>query len=159
VESWLFPGIDYRHVILTVPEQLRGYFETSPRRLSELVKAGVETLKVVMSRAVGRELQIGAVAVVQTAGRASNYNPHPHLMVTGGGIDEAGKWQEVKTVSYDFLHREWQRQLFARLEEQPRASTIAALLDSLRREYDRGLVAYWEPKPVKTRKGLAQYLM
>jgi hypothetical protein len=159
VEGWLFLGIDYRHVILTVPEQLRGSFETSPRRLSELVKAGVETLKVVMSGAVGRELQIGAVAVVQTAGRASNYNPHLHLMVTGGGIDEAGKWQEVNTVSYDYLHREWQWQLFARLEEQVRESTITGLLGSLRKVYDRGLVAYWEPKPVKTGKGLAQYLI
>jgi len=80
-------------------------------------------------------------------------------MVTGGGIDEAGKWQEVNTVSYDFLHREWQRQLVARLEEQVRESTITAVLDSLRQEYDRGLVAYLEPKPVKTGKGLAQYLI
>jgi hypothetical protein len=159
VEGWLFQGIDYRHVILTVPEQLRSYFQESPRLLSELVKAGVETLSVVMSRAAGQKLRLGVVAVVQTAGRASNYNPHLHLMVTGGGIDEAGKWQEVKTVSYDFLHREWQRQLFARLEEQLRTATIWALLDSLRQEYDRGLVAYWEPKPVKAGKGLARYLI
>ncbi len=139
VEEWLFPGIDYRHVVLTVPEQLRRYFEGSPRLLSELIKAGVETLNVVMSQAAGQKLQIGVMVVVQTAGRASNYNPHLHVMVTGGGIDEAGKWQEVKTVSYDFLHREWQRQLFAMLEAQVRESTITALLDSLRQEYDRGL--------------------
>ena len=74
-------------------------------------------------------------------------------MVTGGGIDEAGKWQEVNPVSYDFLHREWQRPLVVRLEEQVRESTITVLLDSLKKEYPRGLVAYWEPKPVKTGKG------
>jgi len=159
MEQALFAGIDYRHVIFTVPEQLRGYIEQCPRLLGELAKAGVVTLTVVMSRASGRELKVGVVAVIQTAGRASNYNPHAHTMVTGGGIDQQGKWQDVKTVSYDYLHREWQRQLFARLEETSRSAELAQLLKRLRQEYNRGLVAYWEPKPVKTGKGLARYLI
>jgi len=41
--SFSFSGIDYRHVDLTVREQLRSYFQASPRLLSELVKAGVST--------------------------------------------------------------------------------------------------------------------
>jgi Putative transposase len=159
MEQVLFAGIDYRHVIFTVPEQLRGYIEQCPRLLGELAKAGVATLTIVMSRAAGRELKVGVVAVIQTAGRASNYNPHVHMMVTGGGIDQQGQWQDAKTVSYDYLHREWQRQLFARLEETSRSAELAQLLKRLRQEYNRGLVAYWEPKPVKTGKGLARYLI
>jgi Putative transposase len=112
-----------------------------------------------MSRAAGCELGIGVVAVIQTAGRASNYNPHLHLMVTGGGIDEQGKWREVKAISYDHLHREWQRQLFAMMGERARSTEMAALLEVLRKEYERGLVAYWEPKAVKAGKGLARYLI
>jgi len=75
------------------------------------------------------------------------------MMVTGGGIDQQGQWQDVKTVSYDHLHREWQRQLFARLEETSSSAELAQLLKRLRQEYNRGLVAYWEPKPVKTGRG------
>jgi len=41
MEQALFAGIDYRHVIFTVPEQLRGYIEQCPRLLGELAKAGV----------------------------------------------------------------------------------------------------------------------
>ncbi len=53
MEQALFAGIDYRHVIFPVPEQLRGYIEQCPRLLGELAKAGVATLTVVMSRAAG----------------------------------------------------------------------------------------------------------
>jgi Putative transposase len=123
-----------------------------------LAKAVVATLTVVMSRAAGRELKVGLVVLIQTAGRASNYNPHAHMMVTGG-IDQRRPWQDVKTVSYDYLHREWRRQLFARLEETSRSAEVALLLKRLGQEYKRGLVAYWEPKPVKIGKGLAQYLI
>src|SRR5262249_50654914 len=95
-------GVDYRDVVFTIPEQLRHYFEQSPRLLSGMVEATVETLKAVMSKAAGKRLRIGVIAVIQTSGRASNYNPHIHIMVTGGGMDEEGKWQEVKWVSFDY---------------------------------------------------------
>lgn len=54
-------------------------------------------------------------------------------MVTNGGIEENGKWHEVKRVSFDHLHREWQRQLFAMLEEQVKGKRLKELLicDSL----------------------------
>ena len=146
-------------MVLTVPEQLRAYFEECPRLLSEMVTAGVETLVKVISQAAGCRLRIGLIAVIQTAGRASNYNPHVHLMVTGGGIDESGKWRDVKRISFDYLHREWQRQLFSLLEEQVKGTGIRALLEGLRREYGRGLVAFWEPQPVRAGKRLAKYLI
>lgn len=159
MEGLLLPGIDYRHVVLTVPEQLRDYFEECPQLLGEMVKAGVRTLTAVMNRAAGCQLRIGVVAVIQTAGRASNYNPHLHMMVTGGGLDGRGQWHNIKRVSFDYLHREWQRQLFALLEDQDREAGMRQELESLKQEYQRGLVAYWEPKPVRTGKGLARYLI
>jgi hypothetical protein len=51
------------------------------------------------------------------------------------------------------------RQLFARPEETSRSAELARLLKRLGQEYNRGWVAYWEPKPVKTGKGLARYLI
>jgi Putative transposase len=99
-----------------------------------MVKAGVETVKAVMSRAAGCETEIGVIAVVQTAGRASNYNPHVHMMVTGGGIDRNGRWQEVKAISYDYLHREWQKQLLEMIEQESRSDGLTGLLEKLRKE-------------------------
>ena len=159
MEALLFAGVTYRHVVMTVPEQLRHYFQQSPRLLGEMAKAAVGTLVAVISRAAGCQLRIGAVAVIQTAGRASNYNPHVHLLITSGGLDQSGKWQEVERVSFDYLHREWQRQLFEMLEEEVKDEGLKKLLQELKQQYGRGLVAYWEKRAVRAGKGLAQYLI
>ena len=151
--------VNYRHVIFTVPEQLRKYFEASPQLLSDIVKAAVETLKEVMSQAVGKRLKIGVIGVIQTSGRASNYNPHIHMMVTSGGIDEQGKWVEINWIKFEYLHRQWQKNLFEVVERQVFGSEIKALLIELKQKYGKGIVAYWEKKPVKTGKGLAKYLI
>jgi len=45
MEGVLFAGIDYRHVILTVPEQLRSDLQASPWLLGEMIKAAVKTVK------------------------------------------------------------------------------------------------------------------
>ena len=76
-----------------------------------------------------------------------------------GGIDEAGNWVEVGQISFDYLHREWQRRLFSMLEERVGGEPIKGLLNNLKQKYKKGIVAYWEKRPVKTGKGLAKYLI
>jgi Putative transposase len=146
-------------VIFTIPEQLRKYFEASPQLLSDIVRAAVETLEEVMSQAAGKKLKIGVIAVIQTSGRASNYNPHIHMMVTSGGIDENGKWVEINWIKFGYLHKQWQKHLFEVVERQVFGSEIKTLLEELRQKYSFGVVVYWEKKPVKTGKGLAKYLI
>jgi len=43
----------------------------------------------------------------------------------------------TETTAYYFLHREWQRQLFARLEETSRSAELTQLLKRLRQEYTK----------------------
>ncbi|MCI5151022.1 MAG: hypothetical protein D3916_16845, partial [Candidatus Electrothrix sp. MAN1_4] len=35
-----------------------------------------------------QKVKIGAIIVVQTHGRSGKYNPHLHIIMTSGGIDE-----------------------------------------------------------------------
>lgn len=158
MQTILLP-VNYRHVIFTVPEQLRKYFEASPQLLSDIVAAAVQTLIEVISQAAGKKLKIGVIAVIQTSGRASNYNPHIHIMVTSGGIDETGKWVEINWIKFDYLHKQWQKNLFEVVERLLFGAEIKALLEELKQKYAKGCVAYWEKKSVKTGKGLAKYLI
>jgi hypothetical protein len=146
-------------VIFTVPEQLRKYFSLCPQLLSDIVRAAVETLEEVMSEAAGKKLKIGVIAVIQTSGRASNYNPHIHMMVTSGGIDEEGKWVEINWIKFGYLHKQWQKHLFEVVERLVFGSEIKTVLEELRQKHKFGVVVYWEKKPVKTGKGLAKYLI
>ena len=68
----LHPGVRYRHVILTIPEQLRLHFY-KPRfdgdLLSSFMRTGYECLEDVVKHARKHTLKIGAIMVVQSHGR------------------------------------------------------------------------------------------
>ena len=67
----LFPGIVYRHVVLTVPRYLKLWFYRNPHRLlSPLMKAGHACLVDLFSAIKKTDLDIGSVIVLQTAGRS-----------------------------------------------------------------------------------------
>ena len=91
VSKMLHPSMVYRHIVLTLPEQLRQPFYSVSHDgdlLSSLMKAGHECLEEVISVALRRALKIGTMIVVQTHGRSGCYNPHLHIIMTSGGIKE-----------------------------------------------------------------------
>jgi len=71
VEDILFDEVDYRHVILTVPEPLRIYFYNKPKKPDKLIKCGIEMLKELMKELHGEEIEFGYIMVLQTAGRSA----------------------------------------------------------------------------------------
>jgi hypothetical protein len=79
VSRVLHPGLIYRHMVLTVPEQLREAFYRVRHNgdpLSVFMKCGHECLQDVASTVLRRKLKVGTVVVVQTHGRSGRYNPH-----------------------------------------------------------------------------------
>ena len=89
VSSMLHPGMIYRHIILTIPEQLREIFYNNRHNdnlLSALMRCGYECLEDVVSSIKRLSLKIGIIVVVQTHGRSGRFNPHLHIIMTNGGI-------------------------------------------------------------------------
>ena len=87
----LQPGVRYRHMVLTVAEQLRlGFYRDrhEGKLLSALMRCGYECLEDVVSTVVRQKVKIGAIVVLQTHGRSGHYNVHLHIIMTSGGINE-----------------------------------------------------------------------
>ncbi|MCP4608974.1 MAG: hypothetical protein GY845_09710 [Planctomycetes bacterium] len=112
-----------------------------------------------VSTAKGCKLELGYIVVLQTAGRAGNYNPHLHIIMTDGGLDEAGKWQQLGYMPYKVLHKKWEYYLFG-LVKQVRGdkAEVVKLIDELWKKYPNGLVAYLQEKVVPKIGGLARYI-
>ena len=91
----LLPGITYRHMVLTMPDYLNTWFYRDPTLLSPFMRAGYACMRDIFRVAAGAELDLGAVIVLQTAGRSGHYNAHLHILVTGGGLDPRGRWKPV----------------------------------------------------------------
>ena len=155
----LLPGVVYRHVVLTVPDFLRLWFYRNPELLSHLMRTGFACLRDVFKKCAGVEIDIGAVIVLQTAGRSGNYNPHLHILVTGGGIDPQGNWKSVSYIPFTLIHKKWQYHLLNMLREFVSDSTVEKDIDYAWRTYTKGFVAFVEKGEVPPGgEGLAKYL-
>lgn len=159
----LQPGLVYRHMVLTVPEQLRIHFYRNREKgklLSELMRYGYLCLEDVVSTGVRQRVKIGAIVVLQTHGRSGHYNPHLHIIMTSGGInEETGKWVELGYFPYEILHKKWQYYLFKMLREVLPTNEMKALIHELYKKYPEGLVAYVTKGKVPDQcRGLAKYL-
>jgi len=155
----LFPAMAYRHVVLTVPEELRVWFYRNPNLLSPLMKAGHECLVNTISFVKRERIELGSIVVLQTAGRSGGYNPHLHILVTSGGFSAEGEWVGYNYLPYDVLHRKWQYYLLSMIRQEVKNPKIEAAIDQCWKKYKKGLVAWIEKGKVpEGGKGLARYL-
>ena len=163
IESILFPGVAYRHVVLTIPADLRDYFyRKAELLLSDLMQVGIECLEDTLSTVLRRRVKGGYIVVVQTNGRSGSYNPHLHIIMTSGGLTEGRQgeyWVKLKYFPYEVLHKKWQYYLFKMVKKKIRTKQMKELIDKLYRKYPNGLVANIQKGEVPKRvKGLAKYL-
>ena len=163
VSRVLQPGLKYRHMVLTVPEQLRVHFyrdRQEGKLLSELMRYGYACLEDVVGTAVRQKVKIGAIVVVQTHGRSGHYNPHLHIIMTSGGINEnTGKWVELGYFPYEIIHKKWQYHLFKMMKEAVPTDEMKLLINDLWKKYPKGLVAHVTKGKVPEQcRGLAKYL-
>jgi hypothetical protein len=91
----LYEGVSYRHVVRTVPDVIRMPFFHDRSLLAELMRCGVQMLSEALSWFKKRPLEAGYVVVLETAGRAGNWNPHLHILMTSGGVTPENRWLEV----------------------------------------------------------------
>jgi hypothetical protein len=163
IEAILFPGVAYRHTVLTVPDELRKYFYREARLLSELMRVGVECLADTLRTVLRRPVEGGYILVLQTNGRSGSYNPHLHIIMTSGGRVPDGRgghsWVILRYFPYTILHKKWQYHLFRMLKERVPTREMQAKIDELYRNYPDGLVANIQKGEVPQRiRELAKYL-
>jgi hypothetical protein len=156
----MFPGVVYRHIVLTVPDFLRLWFYRNPDTLlSAFMRAGHACLVDVFTTCSGMELDIGSIVVLQTAGRSGEYNPHLHILVTEGGVTPQGTWKSVSYIPFDLIHRKWQYHLLNMLRENVSAPLMNRDIDRAWKQFPKGFVAFVDRDKVPPGgQGLAKYL-
>ncbi|MDM8539223.1 transposase, partial [Desulfobacterales bacterium HSG17] len=162
ISCTLHPGVIYRHIVLTIQEQLRLKFfheRHSGDLLSEFMKCGYECLEDVVSKAIRKELKIGCIVVVQTHGRSGRYNPHLHIIMTSGGINtDTEIWSNLGYFKYELMHKKWQYHLLTFIRTFF-GNEVNQLVDELWKKYPKGFVANVSKGEVPDQcKGLAAYL-
>lgn len=85
--------ITYFHVVLTVPAELHPIFYQNKKEMySLLLKSASETIKELCEDKKYLGADVGMTSMLHTWSQRGNFHPHTHMIVTGGGLDETGKW-------------------------------------------------------------------
>jgi len=95
-------NVTHRHITFTVASELWPLLEANELWRKELFGAVNATLQEVMKS------QPGVVATLHPYGKDLKVNYHVHVLVTEGGMNEAGKWEPQPFINYKALRRVWQ---------------------------------------------------
>lgn len=161
VKGMLHAGVKYRHLILTVPEALRSLiYQHAKELLDGLMKAAQAAMDEAMVVAKRQPIKAGYIVVLQTAGRAANYNPHLHVLMTDGGLTGEGEWQSLGYIPYDLLHRKWQAQVLAMVEGRLAGNLKAqGVVVEMWQRYPKGFVAHLQGDVLPRMGQLTRYIV
>lgn len=145
-------NVTHRHITFTVPADLWEEFERESGWRGVLFQAANATLRKVMG------VEAGMVVVLHPYGKDLKVNYHVHVLVTEGGLDEEGGWQERSYISYGALRKVWQYEVLTRLREvMPSDGETKRMIDRMFRQYRRGFYVHAKPR-VKEGQGVSRYI-
>ncbi|MFC7372292.1 transposase [Fictibacillus iocasae] len=152
-------NVPHRHMVFTVPKELRNIFFQDRKKLNELAKKVAEVFQFYYQRkSKKRNLQVGVITVIHTFGRDLKFNPHIHALVTEGAIDHKNEWVSCDFISYDFLRKSWQKVVMDMTKEWfPHNPAVQELINELYQRYPKGFYVNAEQK-MKDAKGAAKYI-
>jgi hypothetical protein len=148
----------HRHMVFTIPEELREYFMRDRELLSILPKCAAEVIKSWWHDQNKKENYTpGIVGVIHTFGRDLKWNPHVHMLVTDGASGDNTVWKKIKFVPYKMLRKRWQKLLLDGLEKEIGKKEFRELKNKLYKENKEGFYVYGKGE-VKSEKAAIQYV-
>jgi hypothetical protein len=108
----------HRHIVFTIPQELRVYFQRDRKLLNLLFKASSDTmLSWFYSLNKSEDFKPGMVSTMHTFGRDLKWNPHIHMLVTEGASGNRTVWRKVSHIPFNMLRKRWQATLLHMLHE------------------------------------------
>lgn len=149
----------HRHMVFTIPEELRQVFFQDRKKLNELSQLVAQVFEYYFQRRHKKlELKPRIITVIHTFGRDLKFNPHIHVLVTEGAMDCHREWHPLEYISYEYLRKSLQKIVMDSMKKWfPDNLKIKALIDDLYRRYPKGFYVNAEKK-MKNAKGAAKYI-
>jgi hypothetical protein len=114
--------VPHKHFIFTIPDYLYPIFRRGDpwEYMDAMLKASFETIEEIYRKRFPRGDGVvpGMISIIHPTGRALNFQPHIHMVLTGGGIDRrSGRWVDFPFIKLLVLTRIWQVKLCKRFKQ------------------------------------------
>jgi len=138
----------HRHVVFTIPEELRKYFALDRSLLNLLFEAAADTITYRFNRRNKSENYIpGMICVLHTFGRDLKWNPHIHMILCEEAIGNSNTWKRFDHIDYEGLRRSWQFSILKLLSGKILSPAFKTLVDKLYADHESGF--YVNSPPIK----------
>lgn len=151
-------NVSHRHMVFTIDEKLRIYFKKDRNLLNILFFAAKDTLFYTFNNMNGKThtFKPGIILTLHTFGRALNWNPHIHCLVTEGGMDENNNYKKINYINYETLRKSYMKQVCSYLKEHFKDNPIelrklTSLISLMYKKVEDGF--YVHAPPMKDKKG------
>ena len=152
--------VTHRHMVFTIPEELRVYFQKNRKLLNLLPQVAYKVLKSYFHKRSKRECFIpGVVGIIHTFGRDLKWNPHVHILVTEGGMGNITDWEKIDYFNYERLRKSWQKLILDGMKKSIKKEKrkFSNLVSKLYAVYQNGFYVYGDRK-VKKEKAAIRYV-
>jgi hypothetical protein len=94
-------NVSHRHMVFTVPKELRNIFFQDRKKLYELSKKYLKCFSfIIIVKARNEIFKSESLLSFITFGRDLKFNPHIHALVTEGAIDNTIRMNEYQVVLF-----------------------------------------------------------
>lgn len=148
----------HRHVVFTIPEDLRGFFRNDRTLLNLLFKASSITIKCWFKEKYKKlNLTPAFISVLHTYGRSLIFNPHIHIILLDGGISKT-EFKNIDFFSYPSFRKRFMKVILDLLEDKIGKDNFRKLKNDLYRRYPKGFYVHAPKSKFKSVKGLLSYV-
>ena len=148
----------HRHIVWTIPEELRKYFREDRKRLSLLFKASQIVIESWFHDKYKKQNVTPAfISILHTYGRSLIWNPHIHMILLEGGMNKNG-FITVNFFAYSAFRKKFMKVLLDLLEKEINTTEFKQLKRQLYRKLKDGFYVFSPPSKFKTMDGLIKYV-
>lgn len=149
----------HRHLVFTIPSELRSFFRQDRSLLNILFHAVSQTILSWFASQNKKEcFTPGFVSTLHTFGRDLKWNPHIHTLITEGASGNITVWKPFKHFPYPMLRRRFQATLLD-LMEKAMGPSFYHLKTSLFYSYKDGFYVYAKPNPLADTNKTIEYVV
>lgn len=102
----------HRHVVFTIPEELRIFFRKDRSLLHVLFRSAAQVISDwLYSQNHKEHFTAGMIIGLHTFGRDLKWNPHIHMLLTEGAVGQKTPWKDIHHFPFVMLRKRWQTTL------------------------------------------------
>lgn len=109
------PSLLYKHIVFTIPEELRSFFQRHRSALKTLPHTAANAIIHFLK---DQKVTPWILAVIHTFGAKLNRNPHTHLIVTEGAIHQKWYFKRNIFLPYNAIRKSWTAYLVKNLKDR-----------------------------------------